>query len=64
MVNILRIKVQGKSEFAKSYTRDAEKEGSKVFPVCMFPRQKSAQSIKAQSPFLGFKSRGVKTTFA
>ena len=64
MVNILGIKVQGKSEFAKSHTGDAEKEGSEVFPVCMFPRQKPAQSVKAQSPYLDFKLRDVKSTFA
>ena len=64
MVNILRIKVQSKRELAKSYTGDAEKKGSEVFPVCMFPCQKSAQSVKAQSLFLGFKSCNVKTTFA
>ena len=64
MVDILWIKIQGKSEFAKSHTEDAEKEGSGAFPVCMFPRQKSAQSVKAHCPCHGFKSRDVKSTFA
>ena len=64
MVNILSIKVQGKSEFAKSHTGDAKKEGSEVFPVCMFPREKPAQNGKVQSLFLGLKSHVVKSTFA
>ena len=33
MVNILGIEVQGKSEFAKLCTGDAEKERSEVFRV-------------------------------